>query len=208
MKDFTIDMYHHELKALIVNTRKEPRNGLALHCIAVELMPDNSVVMVSTTGPALTAIKSKAVHELKLKEPLQILIQVRDIKHILAGLSKKENYVELTCSNGNLSLATTYFSQPEEAFPNWRRVVPDNTVKIQEGSVTLSPYLYADAVKTLALYRQEKHTTRSTFTDFEFHQRGEENPCILKIPNDNDCIVVVMPMRIDTPRPYKKPDWI
>lgn len=200
--DFDLTIKRNELEAMLPNVcRDETRFNIC--SVLVEMLPDKTVILVSTSGHALTAVRCEEEHKIKLTKPLQVLILRNDLERILKATDKTMISAVLSCKDGHYALCDIPFKPADGTYPDWRRIVPDEGYKETGGSY--NQFLIQDAIKTLALYDSKRHTAKNPFHDYKLFQHGTE--CTVMRGYFSDCLVLIMPMRAGLEVSNTGRDW-
>lgn len=203
MKNYTIMIRRNELEAIVLSASMD-ETRYNINSILVEMLPDKTVILVSTDGHRLTAMRSENTHALPLKKTLLAHIPREDLVRCLKVIRKDVLHVKLSCKDGHYSLADIPFIPGEGEFLDWRKVVPEHSYKIEMGYY--NPFYINDAIKAIALYHGKTHTAKRPFSDYTYFPHGFEEAVLRGY--SSDMFVVIMPMRPDTAYPNSGREWV
>jgi DNA polymerase-3 subunit beta len=187
--------------ALICAAKKDIRYYLQGICISIN-NPDVAMVY-GTDGKILFAGQSPIeVIEAPQNYGFSIIVPYETIK----GIDKKSEFIDLETIEGGAKdyylLGNARFQAIDARFPDISRVVPARDAYSEQTISYFDPELLVKGNEALAMYYGTKKGKV-----FPLHQRGDSSGAIHN--NQNDAVVVVMPMRND-PGTYQglNPDFM
>jgi DNA polymerase-3 subunit beta len=187
--------------ALICAAKKDIRYYLQGICISIN-NPDVAMVY-GTDGKILFAGQSPIeVIEAPQNYGFNIIVPYETIK----AIDKKSEFIDLETIEGGAKdyylLGDARFQAIDARFPDISRVVPARDAFSEQSISYFDPELLVKGNEALAMYYGTKKGNV-----FPLHQRGDSSGAIHN--NQNDAVVVVMPMRND-PGTYQglNPDFM
>jgi hypothetical protein len=187
--------------ALICAAKKDLRYYLQGICVSIN--HPNFAMVYGTDGHILFAGECPIeVHEAPEAYGFQIIIPSDTIK----AIDKKAEFIDLETIEGGAKdyylLGNARFQAIDARYPDISRVVPSRDAFPEQKISYFDPELLVKGNEALAMYYGDKKGKV-----FPLHQRGNDSGVIHN--NQNDALVVVMPMRND-PGTYQglNPDFM
>ena len=133
----------------------------------------------------------------------RMIIRLRDIKNPPAKWAKADA-MTLDTDTNTVAIGTDrkLFDVIDGAFPDWRRVIPSDTLSDVDQERPL-PTQYGPA-QIAAIAKASKLLTGSDYFELGYHNQGRG--VTVRFPKRDDCFAVVMPY-CDSGEPVCLPSW-